>query len=236
MSERNLALNSRVESTRDRKKQSPLPQQFSLEEIKQHFDEGLQAIKELDDVVTSLSQAGNDSGCKAIWRLQIVLIESILDYYIHEISKYSMLRMLSGGWDKTEKFDNFMIPMYKVEEALSVAKSDDWFFEYLNDRFSREVYLSKENMRDQLNLIGLNYSEVMVKAFPRDKEQTSIQDGSKIISELFKRRNEIVHQNDRSHASAEQADIKKDYVDEEISNVETLVLAMQSIADEKNKP
>ena len=50
----------------------------------------------------------------------------------------------------------------------------------------------------------------MIKAFPRRTENDSIRDGSNIVTELFKRRNEIVHQNDMSHALAIQNDINKD--------------------------
>ena len=53
--------------------------------------------------------------------------------------------------------------MGKVEEALSAAESKDWFFSYLNDRFSRDVFLSQESMREQLNLIGIEFVATMVK-------------------------------------------------------------------------
>lgn len=124
--------------------------------------------------------------------------------------------------------------MEKVENAINALESNDWFFEYLNKRFSRDVFLSCESMRDQLNLIGIPFEEVMQRAFPANNKQESISKGKDIIAMLFKRRNEIAHQNDRSHASAEQNDITKDYVDKYIFYVESLVMGIHGIIESKN--
>ncbi len=53
------------------------------------------------------------------------------------------------------------------------------------------------------------------------------------MKNLFKRRNDIAHQNDRSHASAQQADIKKGFVEDYIGKIESIVNAIQEIAVEK---
>ena len=128
-----------------------------------------------------------------------------------------------------------MVPMDKVEEAISATESKEWVFEYLNDRFSRDVFISKESMVDQLNLIGIGFTPVMVKAFafPSEKEETSRKMGAKVVAELFHRRNVIAHQNDRSHASAVQNDITKEFVWDCISKIEAIVDAIQTIAEEK---
>ena len=232
MTKRDLELTPRKEELRDAKP-APIPTQFSLAEIKQHFKESLDPIKKQYTVADSLNNSGDIEGCKMIWRSQVVLAEGLLDFYIHEMSKYCLFRMFTGAWSSSEKYASFMVPMEKVEEALSAAQSKDWFFSYLNDRFSRDVFLSCESMRDQLNLIGIGFVSTMVKAFPRDKDEASKKEGAKIVTELFQRRNTIAHQNDRSHASAEQNDITKEYVEEYISKVETIVDAIHSLAEEK---
>lgn len=88
-------------------------------------------------------------------------------------------------------------------------------------------------MRDQLNLIGIGFADTMKKAFPRSKEEPSQKDGAKIITDLFQRRNAIAHQNDRSHASAEQNDITKEFVKDYISKIKTIVNAIYSLAEDK---
>lgn len=124
--------------------------------------------------------------------------------------------------------------MEKVENAITASESNDWLFDYLNKRFSRDVFLSCESMRDQLNLIGIPFNKAMEKAFPRENEQEAIRIGKETIAMLFQRRNEIAHQNDRSHASAEQTDITKEFVEDYILKIETIVNAIQAIAEETN--
>ena len=95
MATRNLALTSRVEDVRELRPVA-LPIQFSLEEIKQHFDESLEGIKGQYSVADLLLQGGNEVGGKTIWRSQVVLVEGLLDFYLHEISKFCMFRMFTG--------------------------------------------------------------------------------------------------------------------------------------------
>ena len=232
MPKRDLSLTPRKEELRDAKL-VVIPAQFSLNEIKQHFKDSLDTITKQYMVADTLNENGDIDGCKMIWRSQVVLAEGLLDFYIHEMSKYCLFRMFTRAWFPSEKYASFTVPMEKVEEALSAAQSKDWFFSYLNNRFSRDVFPSCESMRDQLNLIGIDFAPTMVKAFPRNKEADSIKDGKKIVTELFQRRNIIAHQNDRSHASAEQNDITKEFVEKYISNVESIVNAIHSLAEEK---
>ena len=125
--------------------------------------------------------------------------------------------------------------MSKVEEALSAKESDEWFFEYLNERFTKDVFLSGDSMRDQLNLIGISFGEAMHKAFHKDTVNDSDKHGYRLVKRLFDRRNKIAHQNDRDHSSAAQTDITKEFVEQYISDIEAIVNAMHDIAKEKDK-
>lgn len=209
------------------------PVQFSLQEIKQHFTDSITSVKEQFTVADSLLKDGNIEGCKTIGRSQIALAEGLLDFYLHEISKYCLFRMFTGQWAKSSKYALIMVPMQKVEEAIETSPSKDWFFSFLNETFSRQVFLSMKSMCDQLNLIGIGFNDVMVRAFPQDNVGNSISVGKKVVASLFERRNAIAHQNDRSHASAKQNDINKEFVIEYISKIESIVNAVQSIAEEK---
>ena len=142
---------------------------------------------------------------------------------------------VADGLKADENHKSFQIPMEKVENAIAALESNDWFFEYLNKRFSRDVFLSCESMRDQLNLIGIPFNKAMEKAFPSRNEQEAIRIGKETIAMLFQRRNEIAHQNDRSHASAEQTDITKEFVEDYIAKIESIVNAIQAIAEETDK-
>lgn len=229
---RDLSLTPRKENQREAQPITP-PVQFSLSEIKQHFVDSMNSVKSQYEVADALAKDGKASDCKTIWRSQVVLAEGLMDFYIHEMSKYCLFKMFTGDWEKSVKYASFMVPMGKVEEAISATESKDWFFAYLNERFSRDVFISRESMKDQLNLIGIEFSSVMVKAFPSDKEETSVKQGGKIVEELFGRRNVIAHQNDRSHASAVQNDITKEFVADYISKIEAIVDSIHEIAEAK---
>lgn len=51
--------------------------------------------------------------------------------------------------------------------------------------------------------------------------------------ELYKRRNEIAHQNDRRHTDAKQQEISRTYVEEKIDFVDKFVNAIYDIACKK---
>lgn len=232
-SKRDFSLAPRKEESREANPIT-IPVQFSLNEIKQHFDESLASVKNQYTVADSLLENGDVNGCKTIWRSQVVLSEGLLDFFIHEMSKYCLFRMFTGEWKASEKYASFLVPMKKVEEAIAAVESKEWFFSYLNERFSRDVFLSLESMRDQLNLIGVGFVPVMKRAFPRSTDEESKKYGSTVVQELFQRRNAIAHQNDRSHSSAAQNDITKAFVEDYISKIESIVYAIHNIASEIN--
>lgn len=229
---RDLSLSPRVEEKRELKV-IELPIQFSLKEIKEHFEESLNEVKAQYPVADLLNKNGNENDGKTIWRSQVVLAEGLLDFFIHEMSKFCLFKMFTGQWTKSEKYYRFMVPMSKVEDAINTVNSKDWFFEYLNDRFSRDVFLSHESMKDQLNLIGIDFSKTMERAFSKESKDP-IKYGKKVVIDLFQRRNDIAHQNDRSHASAKKQDITKEFVEKYITNIELIVNAIYDIALDNN--
>ncbi|EFU76328.1 hypothetical protein HMPREF9970_1930 [Lachnoanaerobaculum saburreum F0468] len=225
---RDLSLSPRVEEKRELKV-IELPVQFSLKEIKEHFEESLNEVKAQYPVADLLNKNGNENDGKTIWRSQVVLAEGLLDFFIHEMSKFCLFKMFTGQWSKSEKYYRFMVPMSKVEDAINTVNSKDWFFDYLNDRFSRDVFLSHESMKDQLNLIGIDFSKTMKRAFSKESEDP-LKYGKQVVIDLFQRRNDIAHQNDRSHASAKKQDITKEFVEKYITNIELIVNAIYDIA------
>ena len=176
---------------------------------------------------------GKEDEGKNIYRSQIVFLEAILDFYLHEMSKYCLYKMFIGEWRKSEKYKKLQIPITDVERALDAPEYQTCFFHYLNQRFSRDVLLSVESMKDQLNLIGISWTAALIKAYPANSENDSVNWGKNTIRQLFDRRNMIAHQKDRSHESAVQNPITREYVEECFDNVECLVTAIHTIAAEK---
>ena len=65
MQERDLSLTPRKEELRNARP-IVIPIQFSLTEIKQHFENSLEAIKKQYEVADSLNNSGDVDGCKMI--------------------------------------------------------------------------------------------------------------------------------------------------------------------------
>lgn len=86
-------------------------------------------------------------------------------------------------------------------------------------------------MQDQLNLIGIDFGSTMAKAFPQTTINESHRYGRSIVQSLFERRNAIAHQVDRKHATAEQTDIDRAFVEDRSREVEAIVTAVQEIAE-----
>lgn len=229
-----MSLTPRIENVRNSRPIEP-PIQFSLTEIKQHFVDSLDTVKAQYSVADYLASSGSINDCMTIWRSQVVLAEGLLDFYIHEISKFCLFRMFNGQWKKSEQYESFKVPMSLFEEAIVATETKNWFFDFLNRRFERDVFLSAESMRSQLNLIGIEFGATMMKLFPESNQKEANRCGEKIVEELYQRRNAIAHQNDRSHATAEQEKISKEFVEEYILKIEKIVNAIDEIATEKER-
>ena len=124
---RKLNLSPRAENVRD-----PLivkiPVQFDLPEIKEHFDESLNAIRKQFDVAEYLISVEKLKESENIYRSQIVFLESILDFFMHEITKFGLYRIFINEWPSTDKFNNLEIPMSEVTKAITDTESTEWFF------------------------------------------------------------------------------------------------------------
>lgn len=234
MAGRDLTLTPRAENIRDKQCVSSVVE-FDLAQIKEHFDQNLTSIRKQFDIADTLKSEGNVEECETIWRSQVLFLESALDFYIHEISKYGILNIFSGDWDKTDKYNNYQVPMKYVEEGLKNPESKSWLLEYLNERFSSEVYLSFESMKNQLNLLGLFFEPVMDKAFPKPSTPDPLyREGKKVVRELFERRNQIAHQTDRQHNDATPNTISKEYVEQCVADVSAIVNGIHTLATEKD--
>lgn len=102
-----------------------------------------------------------------------------------------------------------------------------WFVEYINEAYSRDVMTAYEYLKDQMNMLGISLVDILKSVFP-EKDTPK-----KVIIDLYDRRNQIAHQTDRAHADASQADITEKYVTERINEIENIVMALHRAALEK---
>ena len=157
-----------------------------------------------------LVKDGRVAQTEYIWRSQIVMCVSALDFYMHEISKYGMQRMFDGRWEKTLKYSELSIPMSDVEQAILHPESA-WFLECVNRLYAPYAFGSYKNILRQVELMGI--------AIDREKLQT-LRDP---INQVWERRNQIAHQTDRKHEHAEVQNLDRKFVGDCIDDVTQLV-------------
>ena len=191
MEERSLDLLPRLEDTRDR--QIPQILKFELNEIKAHFDEDLSAISSLFTVFKQNEK--NDVCAKLILRSHVVLLANAFDFYLHEITKFGVNKIFEGSWVSTEKYKNIVIKLEMVEKILNNEVSENWFFEFINQYYSKETMVSFESIKDQMNLLGIRIQDIADKAFyEQGSSKPTITKMKNIVNALYKRRNIIAHQ------------------------------------------
>lgn len=119
---RDFSLKERVENTRDQQ-QIRCVVHFNLQEIKDRFDDSICSIENKFDLYDELNASGKLDEAKDVLRSQIVFLEGVLDFYLHEMTKYSYFKMFLNEWDKTSQYKNFNVKMEVVEVGLDSSNS-----------------------------------------------------------------------------------------------------------------
>ena len=232
MEKRNLQLSGRKEATRN--KTTPLIVRFELDEIKKHFNDSITAIKSMFTLVEQLIANNDEKQAKDIMRSQIVFLVGALDFYMHEITKLGLSKIFDGEWEQTKKYTHICVPMDVLNNALKAGEDTDWFIEFINKQFSSITIVSYENVKDQMNLLGLNVQLLADDVFyDINSREKTIDKLKKRLNGLFRRRNIIAHQSDRQHENAEILDIEREMVEGYISDISKIIEAISKQIGEK---
>lgn len=233
MLERNFNLQGRKENTRE--KLSPPIIRFGLEEIMHHFNETVEAIKAQFTVTDELSAGGKVSESENIWRAQIVFLAAAIDFFMHELTKYGLCEIYEEHWQVTEQYKNITVTMSIVTKVLKSDRDENWFLEYINGYYKNDTLISYENIKRQLNLLGINIREVADRAFyDMHATERTIDKLKRRLNSLYARRNIIAHQTDRAHENAQMAEISQETVLAFIEDAEKIVRSITDVAAEKS--
>lgn len=232
MDERNLDLASRNENTREKFHTNIV--RFDLDEIKQHFQETVNAVKAQSALAEELYESGKVAEAENIRRAQIVFLVSAFDFYMHELTKYGLCEIFKENWEQTEKYNNIQISMKYIDIALKSGEDIDWFLEYINNYYKSITMVSYESVKGQLNLLGIDLTTVADEAFYQRGGTEKTKDKLKRrLNELFDRRNIIAHQADRAHTDAQINDITDEIVREFMEDVEKIVDSIDVVVRNK---
>ncbi len=167
-----------------------------LSKIQDDFDINIKNV-ENKFALTDALKNGNLSSAEDIWRSQIVFLDSTLDFYIHEITKYGMSKIINDEWETTYDFKKYKVSMEFAKTIINSPENLSLFLEEIDKINQRLCFMYSENIKQQLKLIGVSVS------FNNDEVAT--------INNLYKRRNEIAHQADCTNGtknSITEADVK----------------------------
>ena len=201
---------------------------FNLEEIKSHFEESMQGVEKEFEIADAMLETKGLEYAEAVWKSQLLFLESAFDFFMHEFNKYALTNMYYEEWPATSNYLKINIPLKKVIEALRVETQDAWFIEHVNDMYKTCTMVSSNGFKTEIKLWGLKYEDVAQILYP----ELSVNDAKANLSEhldsLFERRNYLVHQSNRKHedASFYEAEISKEVVEGYISFIRNLIDAI----------
>lgn len=222
--ERDLELLPRSIGVRDRYPGRTI--QFELSAIINRFTNNLLSIKSQFELAEQL-KAESNMQYKDILRSQVVFLDSALDFFMHEVTKYGMVQIFQGAWEKTERYNNFTIRLGEISHVLRNPEQENWFLDIVNDSYAEDTFMSANAVIGQLNLIGVKWQNVADRAFYERGSTTTTKHKFKgTLNALFRRRNQIAHQADFLHETGEKIDIEREDVEKYIVDIEKIVTSI----------
>ena len=152
-----LTLMNRDKNKKERIQNVSKVTQFSHEDIKNHFRENIESIKNSFEILEDNNL--NEDHKQNILRSQIMFLDSALDFYMHEITKYGMKKMYDGQWDRTEKYLNVKINLDDMH-IIEDENAKDFFNDIINKSISSETFMSATSIMNQFKLLGFNIDNI----------------------------------------------------------------------------
>lgn len=176
---------------------------FSKTEMRDNFDNALMTINKDLSKAKTLETNGDIELAQDIYRYIIASLESALDYLTHCVLKYGMQMIFLQNNASTKHYDTFPIPLSIVHNMLADPSNPNILINYINGRTSAETYLNYDKFKDTISIIDEGLLDKIVSDLYLSKH-----DGLKdFLNHLYKRRNLIVHQDDRENINGEKMNI-----------------------------
>ena len=228
-----LDLMNRNNRKKDRVQKIPKALSFSHEEIKNHFKEN---IKHIEDSLNILENNNlNKENKENILRSQIMFLDSALDFYVHEITKYGMKKMFDGQWERNDKYLDFKINLDALH-TISELNEKEFFNDIINKSISAETFMEFNSIKKQINMIGLDINVIAKSIFYKKGDSTSpINKMKEFLNKLYYRRNRIAHQSDRDPLTSVRSDIDMEFVRYNIGIVVRIVSSIDNEIEKKDR-
>jgi RiboL-PSP-HEPN len=199
--------------TQYREKQVMLIDQDAKAMLKR-FKDNIENIKSRFRLYNQLVQQKMDEEAEDVLRFQIVYLMSALDFYMHELYSYGLLKIFNKQGKKSFRYKEYRVPLSLVEVALydgeNITRHLKETFTEINSSFT---YMHPNKIRELLNVIAngdeFDYIEERLKKISILKHQEQLES---VLEKIYHRRNRISHQTDIEHGKELKNTISKDEV------------------------
>ena len=172
----------------------------NIADIRNHFQTA-------DDLLAL--QPPKQTAAEDIWRSQIVFLDSALDFYVHEIVKYGIIKMFNGDWTESTDYNKMKVRLSFAVDLAQNPSSASKLLEEIDEMNKYSCFMGKK-IKEALRFINVSY------------RLTSSEES--FLIDLYNRRNQIAHQTDRIPGQQQKQSITKKYVDDFISKIEDFVV------------
>jgi len=159
----------------------------------QQFRTNLLRARELGSLanaVTGITTTAID--VSDMWRAQIVLGVSALDYLIHELARIGMIEIAKGTRQKTDTFSKFQLPLEAVERALNGQAHESWLGDTVREKHSWLSFQHPDKIADAMRLISpIKIWEAVGQELNLPPKEVKLR-----IEMIVDRRNKIAHEAD----------------------------------------
>lgn len=183
---------------------------FDLQPILDRFNSNIADIKshfQTADDLLSL-QPPKQTAAEDVWRSQIVFLDSALDFYIHEIVKYGIIKMFNGDWTESTDYKKMKVRLSFAVDLAQNPNSASKLLEEIDEMNKYSCFMGKK-IKDALRFINITYDLTSAEVF---------------LINLYNRRNQIAHQADHISGQQQKQSITKNYVEDFINKIDNFVV------------
>lgn len=115
----------------------------------EQFRENIIRVQDLGGLQSALDSATTSAlDLTDLLRVQIVMIVSALDLYIHEITRVGMLEVYNGSRPQTDAFLKFQVSLDSAIQGVSNSSRDEWLETEIRTRHSHLSFQEPNKIAD----------------------------------------------------------------------------------------
>lgn len=142
-------------------------------------------------------------------RFQIVYIMSALDFFMHELYSYGIIKIFKRQKRKTNRYKTFRVPLQLVEQAIFDGENIQYHLKNTIIEINRTfTFMHPARIQELLHTIGFREAFLDAQQTLRHKRILKGRESlSSTLEKIYQRRNKISHQTDIEHGGSKRLSI-----------------------------